>query len=85
MVAAANRLANSSHGSGRTTLDIPRHRCVRSGVLWSTMDALNSTTDQKVGGSNPSERASKAPGHQVDDLGFRLPGALTLLRTLHQR
>ena len=30
------------------------------------------STDQKVGGSNPSERADETPGHEVDDLGFLL-------------
>ena len=33
---------------------------------------VQAPTDQKVGGSNPSERANETPGQELDDLGFLL-------------
>jgi len=54
----ADDLANRSPGREWTAgVDRSRRR-PRPWVRWTVVDSLNSTTDQKVGGSSPSERAN---------------------------
>jgi hypothetical protein len=55
--------ANRDSGAGWTALDIPPDRHARSSVLWSRMDALSPTTDQKArcAWSGPTRR-EQCPG-----------------------
>jgi hypothetical protein len=61
-------LTTNLDGPGSTWINSPptssANRPVRRS--WTLVDSSDLATDQKVGGSSPSERASEPPGHWPD-------------------
>jgi hypothetical protein len=89
MFGLANGFANNGHGQPRMQLDqatahSPASRRVRR--LRTGLDDRNLATDQKVGGSSPSERATETPGHNdrhvVSDLSASSSGRILAASSL---
>src|SRR5215472_11515945 len=60
-------------GCGWNGLSTPSGAARQAGRWWTTPDILDLATDQKAGGSSPSERANVFPAQRVEPSGSISP------------